>query len=198
VHQAGHGGTLINGRKITREDLSLGDVLRVGNSQLRLEAVTPEEMAAAEKIDRGREEEAADKGEDRAVFQVARDGRKRPEEAEASEEPAAAGAGGGAETLPADVSEEARLLHLWRDRLTQLSGQALGHHHVGAVLGRGRCGVVFRADDQKTSQQVALKVLSPQFPQNDQELQRFARTLKGLLPLRHPNVVAVYGAGRTG
>ncbi len=34
------GGTFINGKKINRQELHLGDVLRVGNSHLRLEAAT--------------------------------------------------------------------------------------------------------------------------------------------------------------
>src|SRR5262249_40825728 len=66
------------------------------------------------------------------------------------------------------------------------------------LLGRGRCGVVFRAENLKTKQPVALKVFSPQFPHNDQEAQRFARMLKPLLPLRHPHLVALSSAGKTG
>ena len=56
---------------------------------------------------------------------------------------------------------------------------------------------MFQAEDAKTGQTVALKVFSPQFPQGNQELQRFANVMKGILPLRHPNLVALYGAGKT-
>jgi serine/threonine-protein kinase len=57
--------------------------------------------------------------------------------------------------------------------------------------------VVLQAEDARSGQAVALKVFSPQFPQGNQELQRFASVMKGILPLRHPNLVALYGAGKT-
>src|SRR5262245_3758641 len=33
----GSGGTLVNGNKVTRQQLKLGDVIKVGDTQLRLE-----------------------------------------------------------------------------------------------------------------------------------------------------------------
>jgi hypothetical protein len=179
---AGHSssGTMVNGQRVSRHDLNVGDVLRVGNSHLRLEAVEPHAWTAAE-------ESPVDAIDDGAPIPVAGD--TRPRAGAVTDE---------LETLPADATEPVKLLHLWKQRLAQLGGQTLGHYKVGPLLGRGRCGLVFRARDVKTNQDVALKVLSPQFPQNDQELQHFARTLKTVLPLRHPHLVALYGAGRTG
>jgi serine/threonine-protein kinase len=101
------------------------------------------------------------------------------------------------EPPPRDASEAARLLYLWRDKLAQLSGQTFGHYKLGPVLGRGRCGVVFQAEDAKSGQALALKVFSPQFPQGNEELQRFAAVMKGILPLRHPHLVSLLGAGKT-
>ncbi len=80
----------------------------------------------------------------------------------------------------------------------QLSGHTFGHYRLGAVLGRGTTGVVFRADHLENGQVVALKVFLPLFPHGDQELTRFARVMKGLLPLRHPHLVSLFGAGKTG
>ena len=102
------------------------------------------------------------------------------------------------ESVPEDAPEAVRLLHVLRDKLTQLSGSTFGHYRLGPVLGRGRCGVVFRADHQETNQTVGLKVFSPLFPHGDQELTRFARVMKGLLPLRHPHLLALSAAGKTG
>ena len=102
------------------------------------------------------------------------------------------------EALADDASEPARLLHVWRSKLAQLSGQTFGHYRIGPLLGRGRAGVVFQADDQRTGKPVALKVFSPQFPNGSQELARFTSVMKGLLPLRHPHLVALLGAGKTG
>jgi serine/threonine-protein kinase len=45
---------------------------------------------------------------------------------------------------------------------------------------------------------VALKVLQPEFSRNDDEMQRFIRAMKTVLPLRHPNIVTLLGAGKTG
>lgn len=45
---------------------------------------------------------------------------------------------------------------------------------------------------------MALKVLSPQFPEGNEELQRFTTVMKQLLPLRHPHLVGAHAAGKTG
>jgi serine/threonine-protein kinase len=69
---------------------------------------------------------------------------------------------------------------------------------LGPLLARGTTGQVFRARDTKDNRDVAVKVLAPEFVRNDQEVQRFVRAMRTMLPLRHPNLVAVYGAGKTG
>jgi serine/threonine-protein kinase len=156
-----------------------GDILRVGNSHLRLEMTEPGETFEGPK--------PAAAGED-----------EEPVELTVVEEvDAAADVADEVEAPPADAPEPVRLLHLWRDKLAQLSGQTFGHYRLGTVLGRGRCGVVFQAEDTKTGQAVALKVFSPQFPHGSQELQHFAAVMKSILPLRHPDLVALYGAGKT-
>jgi serine/threonine protein kinase len=82
--------------------------------------------------------------------------------------------------------------------LAALSGQALSHYEIGPVLAKGQSALLFRARDTKENRTVALKVLVPEFSQNDEEMQRFVRAMKTMLPLRHPNLVALYGAGKTG
>jgi serine/threonine-protein kinase len=79
-----------------------------------------------------------------------------------------------------------------------LSGRTLGHFQVGAVLGRGFHGVVFEARDINKDQAVALKILRPPFPVDEKEMSQFTQTLKTILPLRHPHLLAVYGAGKAG
>jgi serine/threonine-protein kinase len=58
--------------------------------------------------------------------------------------------------------------------------------------------MVFRATDRNDTRTVALKVLQPEFSKNDEEMQRFVRAMRTMLQVRHPNLVAIYGAGRTG
>src|SRR5262249_32575967 len=40
-----------------------------------------------------------------------------------------------------------------------------------------------------------LKVLWPELTQNETEVQRFIRAMKTMMPLKHPNIVRLYGAG---
>jgi serine/threonine protein kinase len=137
--QGSSGGTLVNGRKVTQHQLKLGDIIRVGETQLRLqtEAGVPEKEASG-------------------------DAPKGP------------------------------------TRLEDLPGQTLAYFKVEKMLAKGTSGCVFKAHDTKEDRTVALKVLWPEFSKNDEEMQRFVRTMKTLLPLCHPNLVMIYGAGRTG
>jgi hypothetical protein len=82
--------------------------------------------------------------------------------------------------------------------LANLSGQVVGHFHVGSVIAQGKSGIVFRAHDSRDKQDVALKVFFPELAQDEEELQRFLRAMKTILPLRHPHLVHVNSAGRTG
>ena len=84
------------------------------------------------------------------------------------------------------------------DQLLQLEDLILGHFKIGPLLGRGQSSLVFRAEDLKTNHVVALKVLSPDFPKSDAELQRFVQALKVVPSLRHEHLVTLYGAGKSG
>ena len=41
-------------------------------------------------------------------------------------------------------------------------------------------------------------MLQPEFATSDEDMQRFIRAMKTVLPLRHPNLVSLYKAGKTG
>src|SRR5207249_7293361 len=73
-----------------------------------------------------------------------------------------------------------------------------GHVEIAEVLGRGHCGIAFRAADRKAGHEVTLKILPVEFPKREAEMQRFARVLKEALPLRHAHLVTVLSAGKTG
>ena len=45
---------------------------------------------------------------------------------------------------------------------------------------------------------MALKVLDPSYGSSDALVKRFNRAMKAVLPLQHPNLVTVHGAGKTG
>ena len=95
------------------------------------------------------------------------------------------------------VDEEAELPAL-PDNVEELVGCTLKHYAIRSLLARARHGLVFRARDLDHGQVVALKVLSPEFPGNDREIQQFSKAMSQMLPVRHPNIVSVSAAGKTG
>jgi serine/threonine protein kinase len=84
------------------------------------------------------------------------------------------------------------------EQLSALPGHTLSHYRIDEVIARGQSGMVFKATDTRDSTTVALKVLQPEFSRDDAEMQRFIRAMKTVLPLRHPNIVTLLGAGKTG
>lgn len=148
ICNGGSGGTLVNGRAVQRQGLKPGDILKVGDTQLRLEiGDLPLDVALAQ----------------------------------------SAGAKVQKPAAPDKVKQ-----------LADLVGTTLAHYEINLVLGTGRTGIVFHATDTKDNRPVALKVLQQDFARDEEDVQRFVRGMKAALPLRHPNLVTVYGAGKTG
>src|SRR5436190_9711349 len=79
-----------------------------------------------------------------------------------------------------------------------LSGQKLGHYKVGNLLARGRNGFVYHARDTRRNLPCVLKVLEASFLRQEHAVERFTGMMKAVLPLRHPHLLKVYGAGKTG
>jgi serine/threonine protein kinase len=98
--------------------------------------------------------------------------------------------------MPVNIGATAPLPKL--SELALLNGQKLSHYDVGPPIGPGHAGIVFHATDTKDNRSVALKVLHPEFSKDEEEMQRFVRAVKTMLPLRHPNLITLYGAGKTG
>lgn len=97
------------------------------------------------------------------------------------------------------VRVEAKSDHAPKRKSAQaLSGQKLGHYKVGNLLARGRNGYVFHARDTRRNLPIVLKVLEASFLRQDQAVERFTQMMKAVLPLRHPHLLKVYGAGKTG
>jgi serine/threonine protein kinase len=143
----GSGGTRVNGKPVQKQILKLGDVLQVGDTQMRLQMgdfPLDEAMAAM--------------------------GTAHPD------------------PKPAPDS----------GKLESLSGTKLARFDIGPAIGRGESSMVFCANDTEDNRPVALKVLLPEFSQSEEDLQRFIRAMKTMMPLKHPNLVRLYGAGKTG
>lgn len=82
--------------------------------------------------------------------------------------------------------------------LSELVGQTFGNFQIGDMLARGQNGMVFHALDVAQNQPVALKVLGPEVARDDEQRERFIRAMRTVLPLRHPNLVPVLAAGKSG
>jgi serine/threonine protein kinase len=141
------GGTFVNGKRITEQQLRPGDVVQIGETKMRL---LP--------------------------------GGARPADLDSSSEP---------------PSSSVHLPQLPPERLNELTGHTLSHYRIGTQIGRGQTGIVFRASDFKDDRAIAVKVLWPG-SSNNMEMRRFVRTVRTLVPLKHPNLVKFRGAGKTG
>jgi serine/threonine protein kinase len=150
VCNGGSGGTLVNGGKVERQTLEPGDVLQVGDTQLRLQ-VGDLPLAVALAQSAGTKVTVPKKGKSDKV-----------------------------------------------QELSDLVGQKLAHYDVNMVIGSGHSSMVFHATDTKDDRPVALKVLHPEFSSDDEEMQRFIRAMKTMMPLRHPNLISLYAAGKVG
>jgi serine/threonine-protein kinase len=141
VHNISDNGTLINGVRITEAELTPRDVIRIGESELRLLS--------------------------------------------GSEEPTTLGPAGEKKPVAAEP-------------LVNLVGKTLSNFAIEAMIAKGASSVIFRARDTTDDSPVALKVLQPEFATNDEDVQRFIRAMKTVLGLRHPNLVSLHKAGKTG
>jgi TolB-like protein len=73
--------------------------------------------------------------------------------------------------------------------------QLLGPYRLGALLGRGGMGEVYRATDTRLQRDVALKVLPREFAADPDRLARFEREARAAAGLNHPNILSVFDVG---
>ena len=139
-------GTFVNNARVSECQLKDGDLIRIGNTQMRVENPAAGQEAA----------------------------------------------------LPVAAPIPVRPVLMTSDRLPELAGHKLSHFEIGKPLAKGQSGMIFEAHDFKSDREVALKVLWPEFSQNEDDMQRFVRAMKTMMPLRHPNLVTLYGAGKNG
>ncbi len=80
---------------------------------------------------------------------------------------------------------------------TLVLGSRVGEFEILGVLGEGGMGVVYRARQQSTEREVALKLIRGQVFGRD-ALKRFEFEAQVLGRLQHPGVAQIYGAGLHG
>jgi serine/threonine protein kinase len=79
-----------------------------------------------------------------------------------------------------------------------LTGQTISHYALGPALAKGRTGTLYKSHDTRDGKDVAFKVLHSDFTSDDEEVQRFIRAMTTVVGLNHPNLIALYGAGKQG
>jgi len=81
--------------------------------------------------------------------------------------------------------------------LSLTPGSRIGPYEIGAQIGVGGMGEVYRATDTNLSRHVAIKVLPASMAADADRLARFDREAKTLAALNHPNIAAIYGLERS-
>lgn len=79
--------------------------------------------------------------------------------------------------------------------LRTLINQRLGRYTITELLGRGGMAAVYRATDSVLQRDVALKILHPQYSDDQSLATRFMREAVTAAALDHPNIVPVYDVG---
>ena len=144
VNDHGGSGTFVNGQRVQEQQLKLGDVIQIGDTQLRLQETPHAEES----------------------------------------------------TVTRAVAQKAKVFSA--DNMHELTGTRLSHYLIGDVAAKGQTGIVFMARDVKDDAERALKVMYPLAAGSSRELRRFVRSVKTMLPLRHPNLLTLHGAGKSG
>lgn len=93
---------------------------------------------------------------------------------------------------PRCVLERAR-----KPMLDEAEPERFGGHVLGARLGRGGMGVIYRAHKPGQGREVALKTLVTGTEASDAELARFQAEIAAASTFDHPNLVPVYEVGTT-
>jgi serine/threonine protein kinase len=76
--------------------------------------------------------------------------------------------------------------------LQSLINQRVGRYIVKELLGRGGMAAVYRATDTALQRDIALKILYPQYSDEQSQVERFKREAITAAALEHPHIVPVY------
>lgn len=82
--------------------------------------------------------------------------------------------------------------------LHELVGKSLAHFQLEKILAVGASGMVFLAQDTQKNRPAAVKVLTPNPSESEEQRDRFIRAMKTMLPIHHENLVELYNAGKQG
>ena len=74
-------------------------------------------------------------------------------------------------------------------------GTVFAGYRIEALRGRGGMSVVYRAENPRLGNVVALKLLSPELAEDESFRERFVRESRTAASIPHPNIIPIYDAG---
>jgi len=80
-------------------------------------------------------------------------------------------------------------------KFNQLTGTKLGQYELKHLLGKGGMGAVYQAYQPSLGRDVAIKVLTSDFLEDESFIQRFTQEAKISASLEHPNIITVHDYG---
>ena len=73
-----------------------------------------------------------------------------------------------------------------------------GRYELIEIVGTGGMAIVYRALDQKTGREVAVKLLRPEFERDEEFVRRFSHEAKAAAQVAHENIVNMLDVGFDG
>ena len=177
-------GTFVNGKLVTKHELSPGDVLKIGQTRFRLELEEGSEVSESLSTQDvpptfdGRIHALAN-----PEFMDAEHTAHKPDVVPPRHE-------GNATEVASSKSPV--------QRLEELVGTTIRRYRVDKSIAKASTGMVFQATDVVSGQVVALKILWPEFSKDVSQMKRFIRSMKTMQPIQHPNIVRIKNAGKIG
>ena len=77
-------------------------------------------------------------------------------------------------------------------------GILFAHYQIVSKIGSGGMGRVYLAQDTRLKRNVALKMLNPEFSNDERGLHRFQQEARAVSALNHPNLLTIYDVGESG
>jgi eukaryotic-like serine/threonine-protein kinase len=98
------------------------------------------------------------------------------------------------ETPPSSLAAE---MFAEKDKKSNLVGQQISHYKIIRLLGAGGMGDVYLAEDSKLHRRIALKIVTGQFENDVERIERFKKEARAVSALNHPNIITIYAIEET-
>lgn len=82
-------------------------------------------------------------------------------------------------------------------RVSAFQARKLAQYRLKRLIGEGGMGQVFEAEHLMLKRDCAIKLIRPEFCENDKALARFEREVRATAKLTHPHTIDVYDYGQT-